>query len=49
MNPFLPPDGVDRSRRHFVLGLAAGGTAAGLGLLAPGRAWSAVGPTMTAS
>ena len=31
MNPFLPPDGVDRSRRHFVLGLAAGGTAAGLG------------------
>ncbi len=49
MNPFLPPDGVDRSRRHFVLGLAAGGTAAGLGLLAPGRAWSAVGPTMPAS
>src|SRR5690242_1378949 len=49
MNPFLPPDGVDRSRRHFVLGLAAGGTAAGLGLLAPGRAWSAAGPAMPAS
>ena len=49
MNPFLPPDGVDRSRRHFVLGLAAGGTAAGLGLLAPGRAWGAAGPAMPAS
>jgi CopA family copper-resistance protein len=46
MNPFLPPDGVDRSRRHFVLGLAAGGTAAGLGLLAPGRVWAATAPAM---
>ena len=49
MNPFFPTDRVDRSRRQFVLGLAAGGTAAGLGLLAPGRAWSAAAPAMPAA
>ncbi len=49
MNVFFPPDGVDRSRRHFVLGLAAGGTAAGLGLLVPSRVWSATAPATPAS
>ncbi|BBD79196.1 multicopper oxidase [Aerosticca soli] len=49
MNPFFPTDRVDRSRRHFVLGLAAGGTAAGLGLLAPGPVWSATAPARPAS
>jgi CopA family copper-resistance protein len=49
MNPFFPLDGVDHSRRHFVLGLAAGTAAAGLGLLTPDRMRSAAASSMPAS